>query len=57
MKVGVPIISTNEGELLRHSLPPVIAQHGVEVVVIDNASEDSTADVAAELGVRYLRLD
>lgn len=57
MKVGVPIISTNEGELLRHALPPVLAQDDVEVVVIDNASGDSTADVARDLGVRCVRLD
>lgn len=58
MKVGVPIISTNEGELLRHALPAVLAQDGVEeVVVIDNACDDSTAEVAAELGVRRVRLE
>ncbi len=53
----MPIISTNEGELLRHALPAVLAQEGVDqVVVIDNASEDSTAEVARELGVRCVRL-
>ena len=46
MRVGVPIISTNEGELLRHTLPLVMAQEDVDVVVFDNASTDSTADVA-----------
>ena len=56
MKVGVSVISTNEGELLRHALPTAIAQEGVEVVVVDNASDDSTAAVAAELGVRCVRL-
>ncbi len=54
--VGVPIISTNEGELLRHALPAALAQDDVEVVVIDNASDDSTAAVAEELGVRCVRL-
>lgn len=57
VKVGIPIISTGESELLRHSLPAALAQDGVEVVVLDNASNDSTADVAAEHGVRCLRLD
>ena len=57
MRVGVPVISTNEGELLRHSLPPLLEQGGVEVVVLDNASEDSTADVAAALGVRCVRFE
>jgi len=56
VKVGVSVISTNEGELLRHALPTAIAQEGVEVVVVDNASDDSTAAVAAELGVRCVRL-
>lgn len=57
MKVGIPIISTGEGDLLRHSLPAALAQHDVEVVVLDNASDDSTSDVASEHGVRCLRLD
>ena len=46
MRVGVPIVSTNEGELLRHTLPLVLAQDDVEVVVFDNASTDDTAEVA-----------
>jgi len=57
VNVGAPIISTDEGELLRHSLPTVLAQEGVEVVVLDNASDDSTARVADEHGVRCVRLD
>lgn len=56
MAVAVPVISTNEDELLRHALPTVLEQDDVDVVVIDNASEDSTAAVAAELGVRSVRL-
>jgi GT2 family glycosyltransferase len=56
MTVGVPVISTNEGELLRHSLPTALMQDDVEVVVLDNASEDSTAEVARELGVPCVRL-
>ena len=57
MKVSVPVISTNEGALLRDALPTALAQEDVEAVVIDNASQDSTADVAAEHGVRCVRLD
>jgi GT2 family glycosyltransferase len=57
MTVGVPVISTNEGELLRDALPAALQQEDVDVAVIDNASEDSTADVARELGVRCVRLD
>jgi GT2 family glycosyltransferase len=56
LNIGVPVISTNEGELLRHALPTVLEQEGVDVVVLDNASDDATADVADELGVRCLRL-
>ena len=57
MKIGIPVISTNEGDLLRHALPTALAQEDVEVVVLDNASEDSTAEVASELGVRCVRLE
>jgi GT2 family glycosyltransferase len=55
MRVAVPVISTNEGELLRHSLPTALSQGEAEVVVFDNASDDSTADVARELGLRCVR--
>jgi len=51
------VISTNEGELLRHALPTALAQDDVEVVVLDNASDDSTPEVAEELGVRCVRLE
>lgn len=57
MRVGIPIISTDEAELLRHCLPAALEQDDVEVVVLDNASTDATSDVAAELGVRCVRLD
>lgn len=57
MRVSVPIVSTDEGELLRHCLPTVLAQPDVEVVVCDNASADSTAEVAREHGVRCVRFE
>jgi GT2 family glycosyltransferase len=59
MKVGVPVISTGEGELLREALPTALSQVGadLDVLVLDNGSRGSTARVAAELGVRCLRLD
>jgi GT2 family glycosyltransferase len=57
MTVGVPIISTNEGELLRYVLPTVLGQGDIDVLVLDNASDDSTAEVAPEFGVRCLRLE
>ena len=56
MRIGIPIISTNEAELLRHSLPAALAQDNVDVVVLDNASTDDTRDVAAGLGVRCVEL-
>jgi len=57
MRVGVPVISTNEGELLRRALPTALEQGDVDVVVLDNASGDSTSEVARRLGVRCVRLD
>jgi GT2 family glycosyltransferase len=57
VRIGIPIISTDEAELLRHCLPAALAQDDVEVVVLDNASTDSTPDVAAELGVRVVALE
>jgi GT2 family glycosyltransferase len=57
MKVGVPVISTNEGELLRAALPTTLMQEDVEVVVLDNASDDATVEVATELGVPCMRLE
>lgn len=56
LKVAVPIISTNEAELLRHALATVLKQEDVEVLVVDNASTDATAATAAEFGVECLRL-
>ena len=55
MRVAVPIVSTNEGELLRRCLPAVLEQPDVDVVVCDNGSTDSTAEVAREHGVRCVR--
>jgi len=43
LKVAVPIISTDEAELLRHALPTALTQEDVEVVVFDNACTDATA--------------
>jgi GT2 family glycosyltransferase len=57
VKVGVPVISTDEGGLLRDALPTALMQEDVEVVVIDNASSDSTAEVARDHGVRCVRLE
>ena len=55
MRVAVPIVSTDEGELLRRCLPAVLVQPDVDVVVCDNASTDATAEIAGEHGVRCVR--
>jgi GT2 family glycosyltransferase len=57
MKVGVLVISTGEGDMLRHALPTALEQDVHDVVVLDNGSEDSTSEVAAGLAVRTVRLD
>lgn len=43
--------------MLAHSLPAALAQDGAEVVVVDNASHDGTAELVARHGVRHLRLE
>jgi GT2 family glycosyltransferase len=57
VNVGVLVISTNEGDMLRHALPTALDQDVHDVVVLDNGSDDSTAEVAGGLGVRTVRLD
>ena len=57
MKVLALIPARNEAD----SLPAVIAslrheQPGVEILVVDDASTDSTGETLAALGVEYLRL-
>jgi GT2 family glycosyltransferase len=50
------LISTDRAAELRHSLPAALAQDDAEVVVLDNASIDETAELAATHGARHLRL-
>src|SRR5690348_14419538 len=51
------LLSVNEAAMLEHSLPAALAQDPVpEVVVVDNASNDGTAQLADRHGVRHLRL-
>ena len=57
MTTTILLISTDRAAELRHSLPAAIAQPDAEVVVIDNASTDATADLTREHGARHLRLD
>jgi GT2 family glycosyltransferase len=50
------LISTDRAGELRHSLPAAMAQENAEVVVLDNASTDETAEIAASMGAKHLRL-
>jgi GT2 family glycosyltransferase len=54
----VLLLSVDEAPLLAHSLPAVLAQDPrPEVVVVDNASTDETAELAERHGAAYLRLE
>ena len=57
MTTTILLISTDRAAELRDSLPAALAQEDAEVVVLDNASTDATADLAREHGARHLRLD
>ena len=50
------LLSVDEAAMLERSLPAACAQDA-EVVVVDNASTDETAKLAARHGARHLRLD
>jgi glycosyltransferase involved in cell wall biosynthesis len=61
-KITVAMMTRNRPHLLRLALESVLAQRGVEldVIVIDNASEDDTPDIvksvaARDARVRYMR--
>lgn len=56
MKATILLMSADEADVLRHSLPAALAQDGAEVVVLDNGSSDDTEAVAREHGATYLRL-
>ncbi len=56
MRTTIIMLSVDEAHLLEHSLPAAVAQPGAEVLVVDNACEDRTPDLAAEHGARYMRL-
>ena len=55
MRVAAVVLSVDEAERLRTSLPPVVAQAD-EVVVVDNACTDDSAAVAESCGARVVRL-
>ena len=58
VRVTVLMLSVDEAPMLARSLPAALAQEPrPEVVVIDNASSDATAEVTARHGARPIRLD
>jgi GT2 family glycosyltransferase len=50
-------LSVDEAPMLAHSLPAAVAQDGADVVVVDNASTDATAELAARHGATHLRIE
>jgi GT2 family glycosyltransferase len=58
VRVCILLLSVDEAPMLRRSLPLAVAQvPGAEVVVVDNASTDATAALAAAHGARHLRIE
>src|SRR5271165_5488933 len=54
--VGVVVIGRNEGERLMRCLASVRV-FAKNIVYVDSGSTDGSADAAAEIGVRVVRLD
>ena len=54
--VTVLVLSVDEDVHLERGLPPIVAEPGAEVVVVDNACTDSTVEVAERCGAQVLRL-
>lgn len=56
MTTTIVLLSVDESAMLAYSLPAATLQPGAEVLVVDNASGDSTAALAEQHEARYLRL-
>jgi len=50
------MLSVDEAHRLERSLPAALAQHGADVLVVDNACTDGTAALAREAGARVFSL-
>ncbi len=55
-RTTILVLSVDEAQRLRDSLPAACAQPDAEVLVVDNACADDTAAVARAHGARHLRL-
>jgi GT2 family glycosyltransferase len=55
VRTAILMLSVDEAHLLEHSLPAALRQGAAEVLVIDNASTDTTKTVADDHGARYMR--
>ena len=55
-RTTIVILSVDEAHNLAHALPAALAQPNADVVVVDNASTDGTAAIAAQHGAGHLRL-
>jgi GT2 family glycosyltransferase len=56
VKTTILMLSVDEAPLLEYSLPAAVALEGADVVVVDNASSDATAELCARHGARHLPL-
>jgi GT2 family glycosyltransferase len=57
MTTTILLISQDRAHDMRYSLPAAVAQPGAEVIVVDNASSDTTGKLAREHGAEHLRID